>query len=45
MTVVPLAKKEVPKGTLDSILKQCNLSCDEFLRLAKVRRKGRKPKA
>jgi predicted RNA binding protein YcfA (HicA-like mRNA interferase family) len=42
VTVVPIGKKEIPKGTLDSILKLANLGYDEFLDCAKVRRKGRK---
>ena len=41
-TVVPLGEKEIPKGTLDSILKLANLDYDEFLDCAKVKRKGRK---
>lgn len=42
VTVVPVAKKELPKGTLDSILKLANLQYDDFLDCAKVKRKGRK---
>jgi predicted RNA binding protein YcfA (HicA-like mRNA interferase family) len=42
VTVVPIWEKEVPKGTLDSILKLANLDYDDFLDCAKVKRKGRK---
>lgn len=42
VTVVPMGKKEVPKGTFDSILKQANVDLEEFLDWARVRRKGRK---
>jgi len=42
VTVVPLGEKEIPKGTLDSILKLANLDYEEFLDCAKVKRKGRK---
>lgn len=44
ITVVPLGEREIPKGTFDEILKQANISYDEFLILAKVKRKGRKPR-
>lgn len=39
IAIVPLAKREIPLGTLRSILKQAGLSYDEFLRLAGVRRR------
>lgn len=42
VTVVPIGKREVPKGTLDSILKLANLDYDDFLECAKIKRKGRK---
>jgi len=42
VTVVPIGKKEIPKGTLDSILELANLDYDDFLDCARVKRKGRK---
>jgi len=42
VVIVPLGKKEVPKGTFDSILEQANLDYDDFLTCAKIKRKGRK---
>jgi predicted RNA binding protein YcfA (HicA-like mRNA interferase family) len=42
VTVVPMGKKEIPKGTLDSILQLGNLDYHDFLECAKVKRKGRK---
>ncbi len=42
VTVVPMGKKEVPKGTLDSILQLANLEYDDFLECARVKRKGHK---
>lgn len=44
VTVVPLGRKEVPKGTFDSILEQANVDYDDFLVWAGVKRKGRKHK-
>jgi predicted RNA binding protein YcfA (HicA-like mRNA interferase family) len=44
VTIVPLGKKEIPKGTLDSILELANLDYDDFLDCAKVKRKERKRK-
>lgn len=41
---VPLGKREIPRGTLASILRQAELSVEEFLSLAKLirrRRRGR----
>jgi predicted RNA binding protein YcfA (HicA-like mRNA interferase family) len=40
--IVPLGKKEIPKGTLDSILALANLDYEDFLDCARVKRKGRK---
>jgi predicted RNA binding protein YcfA (HicA-like mRNA interferase family) len=45
VTVVPMGKKEIPKGTLDSILQLAKLDYDDFLDCAKVKRKGRKPRS
>jgi predicted RNA binding protein YcfA (HicA-like mRNA interferase family) len=42
--IVPLGKKEIPKGTLDSILALANLGYEDFLDCAKIRVKGRKRK-
>ena len=42
VTSVPIGDKEMPKGTLDSILKLANLDYDDFLDCARVKRKGRK---
>lgn len=42
VTSVPLGEKEIPKGTLDAILKQANVEYDDFLVCAKIKRKGRK---
>ena len=44
VTVVPIGKREVPKGTFDSILELANLEYEDFLDCAKVRRKGRRRK-
>jgi predicted RNA binding protein YcfA (HicA-like mRNA interferase family) len=44
VTIVPLGKKEIPKGTLDSILALANLDYEDFLGCANVRVKGRKRK-
>jgi len=33
ITVVPLGKKEIPRGTLDDILKLAGLTVEEFLQL------------
>jgi len=40
VTVVVLGKKEIPKGTLDRLLEQANVSEQEFLDWARVKRKG-----
>jgi len=40
LVIVP-TKPEVPKGTFFSILKMAELSYEQFLDLANVRRKGR----
>jgi predicted RNA binding protein YcfA (HicA-like mRNA interferase family) len=45
VTVVPIGKKQIPKGTLDSILQLAKLDYDDFLDCAKVKRKGRKPRS
>jgi predicted RNA binding protein YcfA (HicA-like mRNA interferase family) len=45
VTVVPIGKTEIPKGTLDSILLLAKLDYDDFLDCAKVKRKGRKPRS
>jgi predicted RNA binding protein YcfA (HicA-like mRNA interferase family) len=42
VTVVPVGEREVPRGTLDSILKLANLDYEDFLDCAKVKRRGRK---
>jgi predicted RNA binding protein YcfA (HicA-like mRNA interferase family) len=42
VTVVPMGKKEIPKGTLQSILQLANVEYEDFLDCAKVKRKGRK---
>ena len=42
VTVVPGGEKEVPKGTFESILELADVSYEEFLECAKIRRKGRK---
>lgn len=44
VTVVPLGKKEIPKGTFDSILKIGDIDLDDFLGWAKVKDKGRRRK-
>ena len=44
VTSVPLGKREIPKGTFDSILELANVDYDDFLECAKVKRKGRKRK-
>ena len=41
VAILPLGKPEIPRGTLDSILEQAHIDYEEFLRLARVRRKGR----
>jgi len=33
VVIVPIGKKEIPRGTFKSILKQANLTEDEFLEL------------
>jgi predicted RNA binding protein YcfA (HicA-like mRNA interferase family) len=38
VVIVTLDQKEVPRGTLDSILAQANISYEVFLNLAKVKR-------
>jgi predicted RNA binding protein YcfA (HicA-like mRNA interferase family) len=43
VTIVPIGESEIPKGTLDSILKLGNVDYDEFLTWAKIKRKERKP--
>lgn len=45
MTVVPIGKKEIPKGTLEGILELANVEYEDFLDCAKVKRKGRKRSA
>lgn len=42
VTIVPLRKKEIPKGTFDSILDLASIDHDRFLVLAKVKRKGKR---
>lgn len=42
VTIVPLGKKEIPKGTFDSILDLAGIDHDRFLVLAKVKRKGKR---
>jgi predicted RNA binding protein YcfA (HicA-like mRNA interferase family) len=42
VTSVPIGKREIPKGTLDSILELANLDYDDFLECARVKCKGRK---
>jgi predicted RNA binding protein YcfA (HicA-like mRNA interferase family) len=42
VTVVPIGKKEIPKGTLEGILELANLDYDDFLDCAGVKRKGRR---
>ena len=41
VAIVVLGKKEVPNGTLRGILTQAGISYEEFLDLAKVKRKGK----
>ena len=41
VVIVPMGRKEVPAGTLRSILKQGNVDYEEFLVWAKVKDKGR----
>jgi predicted RNA binding protein YcfA (HicA-like mRNA interferase family) len=41
VTVVPIGKREIPKGTLDSILELAHLDYEDFLDCARVKRKGR----
>jgi len=43
VTVVPMGKKEIPKGTFDDILKLANVSYDDFLTWARIKPKRRKP--
>ncbi len=45
VTVVPIGKKEIPKGTLEGILELANVEYEDFLDCAKVKRKGRKRSA
>jgi len=40
VTVVPAGKREVPRGTLKSILELANVDDDEFLAWARVKKKG-----
>ena len=40
--VVPRGKREIPKGTFESILEMAHMSYDEFLAFAGIRAKGRK---
>jgi predicted RNA binding protein YcfA (HicA-like mRNA interferase family) len=42
VTVVPLGKKEIPKGTFESILDLAGIDYDRFLVLARVKRKGKR---
>ena len=42
VTVVPMGKQEVPKGTLESILRLGNVDYADFLAWSGVKRKGRK---
>jgi len=44
VTVVPLSKPEVAKGTFEALLKLANVSYDDFLIWAKVKTKGRRAK-
>jgi predicted RNA binding protein YcfA (HicA-like mRNA interferase family) len=44
VTIVPIGKTQVPKGTLNKILKLANLDYDDFLDCAKIKLKGRKRK-
>lgn len=44
VTSVPIAEREVPKGTFDNILKLANLDYDDFLECARIKRKGRRRK-
>jgi hypothetical protein len=39
---VILGKKEIPKGTFDSILELAGIDYETFLELAKVKRKGKR---
>ena len=45
VTTVPLAEKEIPKGTFDKILELGNVDYEEFLVWAKIKQKGRKLKS
>lgn len=42
VTVVPLGKRKIPRGTFDNILKLADIEYNAFLDLAKVKIKGRK---
>ena len=44
VVVVVLNQKEVPRGTLNSILQQAGMDYEQFLDWAKVKRKGDRPK-
>ena len=44
VTSVILGKKEIPKGTFDSILELAGIDYERFLELAKVKRKGKRRK-
>lgn len=44
VTVVPIGKTEVPKGTFDRILELAGLHYDDFLDCANIKLKGRKRK-
>jgi len=39
VAVIPIGKREVPRGTLSAILKAAHVDFDEFLTWAKVKRK------
>ena len=41
VVIVVLGKKEVTRGTLRGILQQANIGYEGFLKLAKVKRKGK----
>ena len=40
VTIVPLNRPQVPRGTFESILEQAHLTYDEFLKLARARTRG-----
>lgn len=44
VVIVVCDKPEVPKGTFDSILEQAGLTYEQFLALAKVKKKGQRGK-